>query len=31
MNKISKTQFWLVTIWLVVVIFMFATENVALS
>ena len=27
MQKISKTQFWLVTIWLVIVITLFLTEN----
>ena len=27
MQKVSKTQFWLVTIWLVIVITMFLTEN----
>jgi hypothetical protein len=27
MNKISKTQFWLVAIWLIIVVTMFLTEN----
>ena len=27
MQKVSKTQFWLVTIWLVIVITLFLTEN----